>query len=261
MESSLFFIEFAKLFPDLNTALGAGIMIFVRLIGVMQFAPPFNRSEIPAMIRISFALVMTIILCTIMKPAPVPNHTSLFLCILLNFSFGFIIGYIVNCIIAAISSAGDIINSQIGVSSATVLDPTSGTQTSLMGNYFTILAVIVFMNIGGMYWIINAFIRSFEVYPIYQASIPLVDVINVDYLVKITVNTFVVGMQIAAPVLLATLGQDIILGTISKTAPQVNVFQMSFLFKPVMGALLLIWVLPMLINVISDYLISFSGLF
>ena len=68
-------------------------------------------------------------------------------------------------------------------------------------------------------------------------------------------------MQIAAPVLLATLGQDIILGTISKTAPQVNVFQMSFLFKPVMGALILTWILPMLINVISDYISSFSNIF
>src|SRR5699024_1354567 len=131
----------------------------------------------------------------------------------------------------------------------------------LMGNYFTILAVIIFMQIGGIYWILDAFIRSFDVYPMFSASIPLTQVINMDYLVKITSNTFIVGMQIAAPILLATLGQDIILGTISKTAPQVNVFQMSFLFKPVMGALLLIWVMPMLINVISDYVTSFSSLF
>ena len=142
-----------------------------------------------------------------------------------------------------------------------ILDPSTGTQASLMGNYFTILAVIIFMQIGGIYWVLDAFIRSFDVYPMFSASIPLTKVINMDYLVKITSNTFIVGMQIAAPVLLATLGQDIILGTISKTAPQVNVFQMSFLFKPVMGALLLIWVMPMLINVISDYLTSFSSLF
>ena len=68
-------------------------------------------------------------------------------------------------------------------------------------------------------------------------------------------------MQISAPILLATLGQDIILGTISKTAPQVNVFQMSFLFKPVMGALILTWVLPSLVNVISDYITSFGQIF
>ncbi|MCD8024370.1 MAG: flagellar biosynthetic protein FliR [Candidatus Gastranaerophilales bacterium] len=261
MEANLFTIEFAKLFPELNMAIGAGILIFVRIIGVMQFAPPFNRSEIPAMPRLSLALILTVIISMILKPAPVPNGTSLLLCIVLNFTFGFVIGYIINCIIAAISSAGDIINSQIGVSSATILDPSSGTQTSLMGNFFTILATIIFMMIGGFYWTINALIKSFEVFPVYSAAFPINEVINLDYLVKITVNTFVVGMQIAAPILLATLGQDIILGTISKTAPQVNVFQMSFLFKPVMGALILTWVMPMLVNVTAEYLASFSSVF
>ena len=86
-------------------------------------------------------------------------------------------------------------------------------------------------------------------------------VVNMDYLILLTSNVFVVGMQIAAPVLLATLGQDIILGTISKTAPQINVFQMSFLFKPVLGSLILTWILPMLINVITDYISSFSNIF
>ena len=254
-------MEFAILFPELNLALGAGIMIFARLVGVMHFAPPLNRSEIPMMIRVALALMLTVALTAIMKPVPIPDHTSLFLCLVLNVTFGFIIGYIINCIIAAITSAGDIINSQIGVSSATVLDPTSGTQNSLMGNYFTILAVIIFICIGGVHWIIDAFIRSFDVCPIYATSIPIDKVLNMDQLVKITSNTFIVGMQIAAPILLATLGQDIILGTISKTAPQVNVFQMSFLFKPVMGALILTWVLPSLINVISDYLTSFANVF
>lgn len=261
MEANIFITELAKMFPVLNTALATGIVVFARLIGVIQFAPPLNRSEIPQMVRLSFALVLTIITVSIIKPAPVPNHTSLFLCLILNFTFGFIIGYIINCIVAAISSAGDIINSQIGVSSATILDPSSGTQASLMGNYFTILAVIIFMSIGGLYWTINAFLRSFEVFPVFSASLPLAQIINLDYLVKITSNTFIVGMQISAPILLATLGQDIILGTISKTAPQVNVFQMSFLFKPVMGALILMWVLPNLVNVISDYLTSFAQVF
>lgn len=261
MEANIFTIELAKLFPELNVKFALGIMVFARLIGIIQFAPPFNRSEIPPNIRLSLALILTIITVSILKPVQIAPNSSILLGIILNFTFGFIIGYIINCIIAAISSAGDIINSQIGVSSATILDPTSGTQTSLMGNYFTILAVLIFIMIGGMHWIIDAFIRSFDIFPAFAVNMPLVKIINLDHLIKITSNTFIVGMQISAPILLATLGQDIILGTISKTAPQVNVFQMSFLFKPVMGALILTWVLPSLINVISDYLTSFAQIF
>ena len=82
--------------------------------------------------------------------------------------------------------------------------------------------------------------------------------VNMDYLISLSSNVLYMGLQIASPVLLATLGQDIILGVISKTAPQVNVFQLSFLFKPVFGAAILMWILPMLINVISDYFNTFS---
>ena len=74
-------------------------------------------------------------------------------------------------------------------------------------------------------------------------------------------NVLYMGLQVASPILLATLGQDIILGVISKTAPQVNVFQLSFLFKPVLGAAILLWIMPIIVNVINDYFISFAKIF
>ena len=89
----------------------------------------------------------------------------------------------------------------------------------------------------------------------------LVNIVNLDYIIKLSSNLLFMGLQIASPVLLATLGQDIILGVISKTAPQVNVFQLSFLFKPVVGAAILIWIMPMLVNVITDYFLSFANIF
>mgnify|MGYP002731270686 FL=1 len=82
-----------------------------------------------------------------------------------------------------------------------------------------------------------------------------------EYLIKMTSNVLYMGLQVASPVLLATLGQDIILGVISKTAPQVNVFQLSFLFKPVFGAAILVWIMPMLLNIISDYFLSYANIF
>lgn len=257
----LFLAQFAKLFPELNLALGAGIMVFSRLLGLMQFAPPFNRKEVPSLVRLSMALIITVIVTMLIKPGPIPPDTSIITGVLLNYAFGAILGYIANCILAAVSAGGDMINTQMGLSSAMVLDPTTRAQTSILGNYFTILGLIIFMSAGGAYWLLNAFIRSFDVFGMYQTVIPLAQVINIDYLVIITSNVLYFGMQLAAPVLLATLGQDIILGIISKTAPQVNVFQLSFLFKPVMGALILIWILPMLINVITDYMNSYANIF
>jgi len=141
------------------------------------------------------------------------------------------------------------------------MDPSTKSQVSIMANFFSILAMLIFIYSGGVYWLFNALIRSFEIYPMYSVNFHFENIINLQYLSEITANVLFMGLHIAGPILLATLAQDIILGIISKTAPQVNVFSLSFLFKPVMGAFILIVILPMLINVITDYLTSFSNIF
>lgn len=252
---------FPKYFPEFNNALGVGIFIFARILGFMRFAPVLNRKEIIGMVKLSFALILTIILSLIIKPTVVPTGSSLILGLILNFVGGAILGFIAQCITSVIAAAGDMINMQMGLSSATVLDPTTSSQTSIMGNMFSIFALIIFLHIGGMYWLIAALLRTFEIFPVYATAIPLEQLVNMEYLIKLTSNVLFVGLQIASPVLLATLGQDLILGIISKTAPQVNVFQLSFLFKPVLGAAILVWIMPIIFNVISDYFLSFAKIF
>lgn len=253
--------DIAKFMPEINNALGAGIFVFARMAAFLRFSPVFERKEIPGFIKLCFALIMTIILVSVLKPTAVPVGTSLVYGVVINFAFGAMLAFIANCILHVVGAAGDMINMQMGMSSAMVLDPTSGSQVSVMGRVFSLLGLIIFIHVGGFYWMFSAFVRSFEVFPMYGTAIPLEQVINLPYLVLITSNILYVGLQIASPVLLATLGQDIILGIISKTAPQINVFQLSFLFKPVLGSLILIWVMPIFINIINDYFISFSAIF
>ena len=253
--------EFPKYFPEINNALGGGLLIFVRLLGFVRFAPVLNRKELPGMVKVAFALILTIILMLTVETGPVPQGASLILGLILNFAGGMMIGYIANCIVQAISAAGDMINMQMGLSSAMVLDPTAGAQVSILGNFFGMLAVILFIHIGGVYWLINALHRSLELFPVYASAIPMDKLVNKEYLITLTSNILYVGLQIASPVLLATLGQDLILGIISKTAPQVNVFQLSFLFKPVLGAAILLWIMPIIVNIINDYFLSFARIF
>ena len=252
---------FPKYFPEINAALGGGILIFARILGFVRFAPVLNRREIPGMIKLSFALVLTIILMMTIKPEPVPHGASLVLGIILNTVGGMIIGFIANCIVQAIAAAGDMINMQMGLSSAMVLDPTTSSQVSILTKLFSLLGLLIFIELGGVYWLIKALLRSFEIFPLFATTLPLAKIVNFNYLLEMTSNVLYMGLQIASPVLLATLGQDIILGVISKTAPQVNVFQLSFLFKPVFGAAILVWIMPMLLNIISDYFLGCAHIF
>lgn len=251
----------ASQLPEVNVALGAGIAIFARMAGFIRYAPVLSRSEIPNMVKLSIALLLTIIITTFMHPNLPPHGVSLIYCIVVNYVCGAIIGFVANCIVQVVAAGGDIMNMQMGISSAMVLDPTSQSQVSVMGKLFALMGILIFIDIGGVYWMLEAFLRSFQVFPMYGAAIPIEQFASVQHLSEITSNILFFGLQIASPVLLATLGQDIILGLISKTAPQVNVFQLSFLFKPVLGAAIIMLILPIFFNVIKDYFLSFAHIF
>lgn len=256
------YIELMKMFPHLNAALASGIYIFARLLGFFRFAPIFNKKEVPGMIKICLALLFTFIIGPFLRPDTLAGTTDSFiLSILLNFAVGAMIGYLAQLILLAVDAGADMINMQMGLSSAMVLDPTTSSQVSILTRVMSLLGVLIFMHIGGVYWLVRAFLRSFEIFPLFATSVPLKELVNMNYLIKMSSNVLFMGLQIASPVLLATLGQDIILGVISKTAPQVNVFQLSFLFKPVFGAAIMVWILPMLLDVISNYFLSYANIF
>ena len=203
--------QMAILFPEFDRWFSAGFIVFARLLGFIRFAPIFNRKEITGLVKLAFVFILTIMLTPLLKPGVPPAGISPLLLLLLNFAVGAIIGYIAQLLILAIEAGGDMINTQMGLSSAMVMDPTTNSQTSILSRVITLLGIIIFIELGGFYWMINALIRSFEIFPLYAVSIPLEKIINMDYLVTTTSNVLYMGLQIASPVLLATLGQDIIL--------------------------------------------------
>lgn len=254
-------LAFFKDFPQFNNALAAGLLVFARFLAFAWFAPVLGRKDIPVFIKVSFSVILTCIFMNIQHFPHTPKDMSLLLGITLNMTFGVIIGYIASCIFDVVAAAGDMINMQMGLSAAQLMDPSSKEQSSIMGNLFKYIGTIIFMNIGGVQWLISAFHRGFDVFPLYATSIPLDKIVNMNYLIEITSNVLFIGLQLAAPVLIATMAMDIILGVISKIAPQINVFQLSFLFKPVLGMAVIISLLPLLVNVITDHFLGYAQIF
>ncbi len=254
------FLAVFKYFPQFDAGLSAGLMIFARFLAFAKFAPVIGRNEVNVTVRLGFALVMTIIFFNVIDTGAMPQNFPFVIGLFINAVVGAFLGFIASAIFSAIAAGGDMINMQMGLSSAVMFDQSTRTQGSLLSAFFNLLAAVIYINIGGVYWLMRAMERSFELCGVFITSFDMNLLASPEYLIAITANVLYVGLQIAAPILIASLGQDIILGIISRTAPQVNVFQLSFLFKPGLGALILIFVLPMLLNVINDYFISYQGI-
>lgn len=250
-----------QMFPKINTYLTAGAFVFARMLGFFRFCPIFNRKDFPTLVKVPFALIVTVFIVPFLSPEKCLTECDSFvLSLFLNAAVGAMIGYMAQLITIAIDSGAEMINMQMGLSSATALDPTTSAQVSILTKMISLTGILIFIHLGGIYWLFKALLRSFEIFPMYSVHIPLSQLIRMDLLIKMSSNTLYMGLQIASPILLATLAQDIILGVISRTAPQVNVFQLSFLFKPVLGAAIMVWILPMLMNIIEEYFLSFANI-
>lgn len=241
--------------PDLNKYSTAGMLIFARMLGLVFTAPVLSRKDIPSIVKVSFSLLMTISFIGLAGDFDAPEGTSFVLSLFLNIMFGALIGFVATVIYKTVEAGGEMMNMQMGLQTSVMFDSGSKSQISLMGKFFAFLSVVIYIEVGGLYWLFTAFERGFDVFPLYGTSINVAEIASMDKIITLTGNVLFIGLQLASPILLTTLCQDIILGIISKTAPQINVFQLSFVFKPAVGATILFLIFPLLTNTITDYFI------
>jgi flagellar biosynthetic protein FliR len=264
MEWSQVLASMDALFRVYGGWLNAWLLIFARVLAFVQFAPVINRKDIPFNIKLSLALYLTSLLVWVVPhPGSALNPQGLELGIMLfmNVLVGALIGFIADLVLQTVYSAGDLMNNQIGLSSAMMFDPGARKQIALLGTLFVFIGGMVFLELGGLYWLIENLQRSFETFPLQALSHDIPGKIALDYLVMLAGNTLTVGVILVAPVMIVTLAVDIMLGVINRTAQQIPVFQLSFALKPVIGLIVFLTTLPLFIESVAHYLKDFQRFF
>lgn len=252
----------AQFGPLLDTAL----LVFARIMAFVATGPIFNRKNLPFIFKVIMAMLLTAIMMWLI---PVKQHGSFVngeaiifvLQLVMNITIGALLGFIANMILLTVYSAGNVMNNQIGLSSAMLLDPSSGTQTMLLEQLFGLLTIITFIHLGGVHWMIMALMRSFTLFPLYNVQQPIMQVINLDYLIEISGNTLTVAVQMVAPIMVVTMAIDLILGIVNRAAQQMPVFQLSFALKPAIGIAIFLMTLPIFMNSLANYLTDHANIF
>lgn len=231
------------------------------MLAFFKVAPIFNRKEVVFMAQVGFAMILTVMLMSVIEIDQIPSDIPYIYLLLMNITEGVFLGIITRFIFDTIQAAGDLANNQMALSSASTFDPSTRVQTSIVGKMIGLMAVVVFIHIGGVHWMLMAFKRSFEIFPVFSPLPDFINAVTLEYFIYISGNIIFVGFQMVAPVIITTLAIDIILGIISKTAPQINVFQLSFVFKPTVGCMVLLATIPLFMNVLEDYFMNHAQFF
>lgn len=215
--------------------LEAFLLIFIRMTGLFILSPIFGRNNLPAIFKIGFSFFLAVIFVNVNDIPTVSmssNITLYALYIIKELIVGLVIGYATYVIMSAIYLAGQMIDMQVGFGSVNVLDATSNIQVPLTSNFYYMYIILIFLTLNGHFYIIQALFRSFEVIPIDAMGF------NMDFtseVIGIMQEMFEIALRIAAPIIATIFVADVVLGVLSRTIPQMNVFQLGMPLKVIIG--------------------------
>lgn len=200
------------------------VLLGVRVSGVVLIAPVFSSKTVPTLIKTCVVILLTALLqpVALAQTAGVPRITPEAFAGELLVGLG--IGLGASLLVGAATVAGDVMGMQIGLSGASVLDPTNNSQENVLGIFSTLFATTMLLAVDAHLVMIDAIARSVNVAPI-GGGLHAVGMLS---MVRGASVLFGLGLQFAAPVVAAVLVANTALAILTRAAPQLNVLSVAF---------------------------------
>jgi flagellar biosynthetic protein FliR len=261
---------------DPTIFLGVFVVVFARILGFMIVAPFFGGMNIPMTARVGFAVVLTavtepyaydMVSASMGKELGSHPHAFDLLLMCVNQVFvGLMLGFCASFIFYAIESAGRIIDTQRGSNITDILAPQTGERTSPTGQYLNMVALMILLTSGLHMEMIKGLLGTFRIFPPTLGLEWLGDPLHasskhpeltgvIAQFAKMSGDSLLLTLQIAAPAMITLMLTDVLLGIINRGAPQVNVFALSQVVKGPIGIFALMVALLPTWNYLRDHAI------
>jgi flagellar biosynthesis protein FliR len=237
---------------------GALLTIGVRLTGIMLFAPFFGSVVIPARVKAVLVMALTALLYPMtaakIPPMSISQWPMMVFCELL---IGIALGVATNIVFDGVQMAGQVLSVQMGYSLVNILDPQTLVESTVVATFHQTIAMLIFLRLNVHFWILRALARSFDYLP--PSSGHFGGAFTYAAL-QGGASVFAIGIQIAAPVLSATLFADVALGLLGKASPQLPLMLLGPAVKSILGLLILISALKYWPNMFEHLFLNSLGM-
>lgn len=230
-----------------QATLAAYLLALAKTAGFVLVTPPFNTRSIPTRARAGLAVALALPLSARAVGVPALDSVGLVLRILAEAFTGLSLGFFVLLAVATVQTVGELLDIIGGFSMTVALDPLLMAQSSVMGRLHQLTAVTVLFVSDGHLMILHGLSRTLT-----PSGTPIPDAAAMAERVTQDVSTlFVSAIQIAAPVIAAVLIADVALGLLTRAAPALNPFALSFPIK-IMFTLLMVGMIVTRVPVYLD---------
>jgi flagellar biosynthetic protein FliR len=234
----------------LTTNIRLFLLVFFRIIAMVELAPLLSSSSIPQIAKVGTSLFVaaTVFPTVLASHYPIPvNVVDYALLVLGEVAIGLLLGFILNLIFSAFQLAGQFFSLQMGFGASEVFDPLSQIEIPLMGEFLSLVSMLVFISISGMgRFLLVGVLRSFQ----YLRAVDLVT--HKEGVIQLLIGgiggLFQSALTISFPILGTLLLVSIVMGLMAKAAPQMDVLTMGFPLSIGVSFIILFGTLPFLMG-------------
>ena len=204
---------------------------------MVVFAPFFGSATLPLRAKAVFVGAVAFLLAPLVAALPDAQTSLSFSALLGELAVGLVYGLSLVLLTEMLVFAGQIAGLQFSFSLVNLLDPSSSIETPLLGELFQLMGTLVVITAGLDRVLLDSVVRSFRAAPLGAFTCTRPTALG---LVRAASGVFLAAVELAAPVLAATLLVEIAVALLGKLSPQLPVMSLTVPLKTITGFVILL---------------------
>jgi len=212
---------------QIDAWIAALIFPLARVLAFVAAAPLWSTTAVPQRTRLILGLAIVLAIAPILPPMPAvqPASPAGLGIMLQQMLIGAGMGYAARIVFAAFNLAGEFMGFQMGLGFATFYDPLHGSQTPVVAELISLMALLLLLSMNGHLLYFATLAQSFVAIPISATPLAAPSWLN---LVQLGGTIFSAGLLLALPIAVSLMITNLALAVLTRAAPQLNVFALGF---------------------------------
>jgi flagellar biosynthetic protein FliR len=195
-------------------------LLLVRPGMVIGTTSAFGSGFAPVPVRVGLMMLLALVLMPMVALPATLTPATITMMALRETLIGLALAMSIRLVLGAAEVAGQLAGFQLGFSYATLVDPQSGARNNTMSALYSMLTLFIFLGIDGHHEMLRALAASYDAMPIGPWHVDASSIAGLA--ARMLGLVFVVGVQLAAPVILVLLLVELVLGLMARTMPALN---------------------------------------
>lgn len=217
----------------------AGGLVFARIGAMVMLMPGIGETVVPQRIRLSFAVLMAMVLAPLVGKSIVSVPSSVGAiggAVLHEVLIGLMIGLILKMFVSSLTTAGEVISIQTSLSFAQTTNPAGAPSSTAVATFLSMLGLTLIMVTDLHHLFIGAMAKSYDLFP-FSRPVPVNDAATLA--VRTVADSFKLGLQLAAPVLVFSIVFNLATGLVGRVMPSFQIFFVTSPLSVILGLSLL----------------------